>query len=130
MSEIKSWDTVFFIKETGQNIGIRVYYIVDHKQGTVEFQGDTNEFGTLRTSYNNNPYKGDVTTVSYEFRVVVSKSYSTDSDKGKIIKKCIDIKVDAFQKTEIKTNFATTTNITFVNDDQEHKTTECIECTK
>jgi len=130
MSEIKSWDTVFFIKETGQNIGIRVYYIVDHKQGTVEFQGDTNEFGTLRTSYNNNPYKGDVTTVSYEFRVVVSKSYSTDSDKGKIIKKCIDIKVDAFQKTEIKTNSATTTNITFVNDDQEHKTTECIECTK
>ena len=130
MSEIKSWDTVFFIKETGQNIGIRVYYIVDHKQGTVDFQGDTNEFGTLRTSYNNNPYEGDVTTVSYEFRVVVSKSYSADSDKGKIIKKCIDIKVDAFQKTEIKTNSATTTNIIIENDDQEHKTTECIECMK
>ena len=45
MSEVKSWDTVFFVKALNQNIGIRVYYVVDYEKGEIHYQGHTKEFG-------------------------------------------------------------------------------------
>jgi len=127
MSEIKSWDTVFYVKETGQNIGIRVYYFVEPNEGIIEYQGQTKEFGNLSSSYVDNPGKGDVTTFTYEFKVVVSKSYFKNDDSSQ---KCIDIKVEVFKKTSIKSPKGDSSITTQLEDENEHKTTECVDCIK
>jgi len=126
MSEVKSWDTVFFVKALNQNIGIRVYYVVDYEKGEIHYQGHTKEFGLTTITYNNNPKQGDTSTFRYEFKVVVSEPYSKEQDNKKL--KCIDIKVDAIQKTEIKNSALCSINTDFLEDDQTHTTTECVDC--
>ena len=58
---------------------------------------------------------------------MVSKSYFKNDDSSQ---KCIDIKVDAFKKTSIKSPKGDSSITTQLEDENEHKTTECIDCTK
>ncbi len=126
MSEIKGWDTVFFIEALNQNIGIRVYYTVDAERCDIKYGGQSKEFGVTARSYANNPKKGDTTTYTYEFNVVTSDPYTAEED-GKKFRR-MDVKVDAIQNTEIKNTTMCAKSSEFLDDGKDHKATWSTEC--
>lgn len=127
MPEIRSWDTVFFVKTLNQNIGIRAYYEVDERDCGIAFWGQTKEFGVEEVSYSDNPNKGDTTTYSYEFSVVAGRPYTVDEDGSRFA--CMDIKADAVQKTEIKNSAVRSVTSEFLEDGNPHSTTVRLKCT-
>lgn len=123
----RSWDTVFYIKETGANIGIRLYYFADTYRQIIHYQGELKEYGVLETVYPDNPSKGDQTTDIFEFKVVASDSYIRKDPSGSGSKqKCIDVRVDAFKNTTTKTPLITTSATSIIDDGADHTTTLCI----
>lgn len=123
---IQSWDTVFFVKTLGQNIGIRVYYYINKTDCTITYDGQTREFGLTTTTYHNNPTKGDTATYTYEFKIVAGKPYTKQKDGKKLL--CMQIKVDAIQNLEIKNQAGSTKTSEFLDDGKPHQTTISIEC--
>ena len=121
----RSWDTVFYVKDAALNIGIRVYYFVNPDSGTIEYRDQIKEFGDLQSSYADNPSKGDLTELEYQFKVVVSEPYVRD---GSPPQKCIDVRVDAFQKTTIKTPASTLSSTAMIDDGNDHAATLCVGC--
>lgn len=127
MSEVRSWDTVFFVKTLNQNIGIRVYYDVDREKCAIRYDGHAKEFGVTATEYSDNPKKGDTTTYSYGFKVVAGQPYVREEEGGKKFG-CMDIRVDAVQNTQIKNSEICSTYSEFLDDGKQHHTTVRVEC--
>lgn len=126
MPEIKSWDTVFFVRAINQNIGIRVYYEEDPRECSIRYTGQTKEFGVEALSYNDNPTKGVTTTYTYKFSVVAGQPYSTEKDGKKFT--CMEIRVEAMQNAEVKNSTMHSVTSEFLDDGKSHQTTVCMEC--
>lgn len=126
MPEIRSWDTGFFVNALNHTVGIRVYYEVNREECSVAYLGKTKEFGIEQVRYDNNPGKGDATTHTYEFHVVAGNPYTTEEDGRRF--KCMDIKVEAVQKTEIKNSVMCSQTSEFLDDGRPHHTTVRLEC--
>lgn len=126
MPEIRSWDTVFSAKALTHTIGIRVYYEVDQKECSVAYLGRTKEFGIEEVKYSDNPGKGDATTHTYEFHVVAGEPYTAEEDGRRF--RCMNIKVEAVQKTKIKNAVMCSQTSEFLDDGKPHHTTIRLEC--
>ena len=126
MPEIGSWDTVFFVKMLNQNIGIRAYYEADQEKCSIVYSGQTKAFGAKAVTYSDTPNKGDATTYSYEFSVVAGEPY-TREENGKRFR-CMDIRAEAIQKTEIKNPAMRSVTGEFLDDGKPHHTTIRLEC--
>ncbi|MCY4492066.1 MAG: hypothetical protein OXC46_11500 [Thaumarchaeota archaeon] len=126
MPEIKSWDTVFFVKALNQNIGVRIYYEADPEKCNITYTGKTKEFGLETITYSDNPEKGCTTTYTYEFSIVTSKPYSVEENGEKFI--CMDIKAEAVQNTEIKNSTIKSLTGQIIDDGKIHQDTVRIKC--
>ena len=126
MSEIMSWDAVFFVKTLNQDVGIRVYYSVDRKGCAIRYGGHTREFGVAAMEYGDNPRKGDTTTYTYEFKVVTGRPYAVEEGGRRLA--CMDIRVDAVQNTETRGPSMRLAGSEFLDGGRPRSTTVRVEC--